>query len=458
MNACVGRPGRRHYWGYRGVVGVLAALFVFCAAATAAWALPPTRDILPDGMTVIIQEDHAAPLVSVNIYVRVGSRDEQPGTLGLTHFYEHMFFRGTPTRSGLEMKKSLEALGGQVGAETTQDYTHFHVDLPSQYVEDALSIFGDALMHNHFDPKDIDLERKAVEDELSSNQSNQLAVLSNKLWSLAFQAHPYGRSVGATAVEVDRYTQPDFVAYKAKWYVPANVVLVVTGDVSRATLLPYLKRLFADYSGPASPPDSIPEEPPAAAVREFHQSTDLAFTYVLMGWRAPAMKDREDLYPMDVLVFLLGQGEGSLLRREIWDKQQLVWAVDGNFQTMKDNGLFVVSATVQPEKTLAARTAILEVIAQVREGKFTDEDLSRAKNYLVGITLFDHETNAGRAEYWGFYETVDSLDFALSYLDHIRKVTRDDVIRVAKKYLPPDRYVYADLMPHPPPAGNNDNE
>ncbi|HEY4002516.1 MAG TPA: pitrilysin family protein, partial [Candidatus Xenobia bacterium] len=400
---------------------VLIALVSVFLTVSVAWSSPasglhPTRYVLDNGMVVIFQQNHTMPLVSLNILVRSGGMYEDASTNGLSHFYEHMFFRGTPSRTGIEIKQDLEGLGGSTNAETSKDFTHFFVNMPSTHTREGLAILADALMNANFDPKNIDLERNAVLDEYRMDQEEPGQIMQADLYGKAFPDHPYRLPVIGTEANIKRFEQADFLAWKAKYYVPERTALVVVGDFDPDQLLPYVKDLFKDWKSAGIKVDPVAQDQPIDKIRELSETRDLNNGYVLLGFHSPSVKDKPDIYAVDVMTFLLGQGEGCLAQKVLVDKKSVASEASADFLTQRDPGLIILEADTTPAQLSQAKQALLDLIEEVRHDQFSAADFARAKNLLTNTYVMDNETDAGKADGLGFYEMIDRADFATSYL------------------------------------------
>ncbi|MHB2015563.1 MAG: M16 family metallopeptidase, partial [Candidatus Xenobia bacterium] len=374
--------------------------------------LAPQRFMLNDGMPVILQEVHSMPLASVNLFVKAGGMYENARDNGLSHFSEHMFFRGTPTRTGTQIKQTLEGLGGQTNAETSKDYTHYFVNVPSAHLKETIDVLADCLMHSTFSPEAINLERNAVLDEYRIGLETPGQIMQTELYSKAFSVHPYRLPVIGTEANIDRFTQQDFINFHKEFYVPERTALVIVGDFDTRALLPYLNTLFADYKSTGVPVPPTPQEPPLGQTRDLTINRDFHDAYLLLGYRAPTVRAHQDIYKTDVLCFLLGQGRGCLLSKDLVDQKQLARAASVDFLTERDPSLLEVSIDTTQDKLKEARQEVFAVLDNVRHGRFSDDDLTRARNLLVSSYIMGNETNAGKADTLGFYEMIDHMDFA----------------------------------------------
>lgn len=414
------------------------------------------RETLPNGMQVFVLENHRAPVVSLNIVVKVGSMYEDEHINGISHFFEHLFFRGTPRRTGEQFKREIEALGGQTNAKTTKDLTHFYINLPSIYTRNGLDILSDALENTKLAPAEVDEERKAVLQEYRIGMESPGAILQNDLYALAFQKHPYRFPIIGTEKTIKGMTIQDFVDFKRRYYIPKRTTLIIVGDVTPADVMPAVREYFQPFVGNNSVTDDTPQEPKTGdGVHEKVVRRDLQNAFVVVGFKAPSVRDRPDIYRVDTMTFLIGQGEGSLITQQLVEEKKIALAASAEFLTQRDPGLIMLQATCAPGRVEKVKQAILETVKQVREGRFSQADFDRAKALLVNTYKFGNETNAGMADGFGFYAAIDNVEFAQSYLGEIHKVTFQDVVDAARKYLdlknytvlvvrPPDRRAAAD--------------
>lgn len=409
-------------------------LLILALLAPAAAGLEPYREVLPNGLTLIIRESHSNPVVSLNVFVQVGSVDETPETSGMAHFYEHMFFRGTPSHSGFEFKRAIESLGGTTNASTTRDFTHYYINLPSRYALEGLELLADALINAQCSPEAIDQERKAVREEFRLGQENPYRVIHNRIFALAYPDHPYGRPVIGTLENIDRFRRRDFLAFRDRYYTPQRVTVVIAGDVDRREILPAARRLFGGFSRSGPPPASFPVGEPPSGEQEVIEEAPLRASFVVLGFRGPSVKDRPDIYRMDVLSFLLGIGRGSKLSRRLVDRD-LAYEARVDFLTQRYPGLVILVAVGEPGREQELKQALLECVRAVRNGDFTERELRRAKALLRSTYLFGKETAAGKADNLGFYETIDRVDFTSSYLQEVDRVDREAVVQAARQYL-----------------------
>ena len=394
------------------------------------------EEVLPSGLRIVALENPGSNTVSVNVFIAAGSLDESPQTAGLAHFYEHMFFRGTPTLSGLAFKKAIEDRGGLTNASTAKDMTHYFITLPSAEAERGLELLADALIRPELAQSGIDIERDVVLEEYRIGENNPGRIAMDKLYNLAYGEHPYSQSPIGTKERIKAFQQVDFVKWKNQEYGPSRCTVVVVGNIDAQRTAQKAKFLFAPFKGSeARKRDLIPPpEPPAEPVLS-EGNGPIGAAMVMLGFPAPSAHDGKDVYGMDVLSFMLGQGPHSKLYRKMVKEDELVNSVDVAYLTPRQRGLMIVSAVGETKQAAEIRNAIIKEIEAIKAGDFTPEDLRRAKAHLLQSFLQNNETNSGKADTIGFYSALGVPDFWKNYPEEVENVTAEDVVAAAEKYL-----------------------
>jgi len=406
----------------------------------------PLRVVLDNGLTVIVQESHATEIVTLQAWVKVGSRDETDETNGAAHFVEHMLFKGTQRRGVGQIDREVEGLGGILNASTSFDYTQYFIVAASRFFDKTMDIQSDALMRSTLDPQEFERERLVIIEELNRRDDTPSTRTFDALYTTAYAVHPYRRPIGGSRAVIQQMTRDQLFLFYTTHYAPGNVTVVVVGDVSAQAAVHKVRRAYGGWRRPAPARQQFAPEPPFGAVRRSVIEGDVRVAYLNMGWLGPAARDR-DVYAMDVLLYVLGRGRGSRLARSIQEGQRLVQQISAGFPTALDPTLFSVFAVTEPDNVARVEEVILAEIRGVREQGVSDEDLRRAKTLLEGEEIVSTHTTRGFATTLGFYATVADLEFALTYRDRIRQVSREDVQRVALRFLDPQRYALVVLQP-----------
>ncbi len=412
-------------------------------------AAVPLRDVLDNGLTVVVGENHAAELVTLQAWVKAGSRDEDDERNGVAHFVEHMLFKGTPRRQVGQIHREVEALGGILNASTSRDYTQYFIVAASRFFDTILDVQADALMHSTFDPEELDRERRVVLEEVNRRDDTPAARTGDMLYATAYTVHPYKRPVLGTRAGIERMPRDMLVDFYRTNYVPRHVTVVVVGDVSAQDVLAKVRRAYGTWSRPAPVRLSVLPEPPLTGIRRTVLEQDVRGAYLRIGWIGPGVRDL-DVYAMDVLMYVLGQGRASRLVRTVRERLRLTQEISASFTTGLDPALFQIFAVAEPENLRRAEEAILAEIISIRAEGVPNDELLRAKALLEGEDIVANHTSRGFATTLGYYATIADVQFSLTYRDRIRDVTREDVQRVAQRYLDPQRYAVAVIRPRSP--------
>jgi zinc protease len=414
------------------------------SASTAA----PTREVLPNGVVLIGQEHRAADVVAVQLWVRVGSRDEQPEELGLSHYMEHMLFKGTPTRPPGSIDRLIEGLGGTSNAFTSYDFVHYDVVVPAAHTRTALEILADIAVNAAFVPAELEAEKKVVFEEMSLLQDDPEKFMGRRLPEVAYRGHPYGRPILGSRELIEALTRERLDAYYRKHYVPRNMVVVVVGPLTASEMRPLVTATFGRLEGPSPPPRARRPVPPLTGGRQEDVRRAEQQAYLGLAWQAAATGvAAEDIPAVDLLSYILGDGPSSRLNQSVREEQRLVHAIESVYVTREQAGLVSVTARLDPGNLEAAERSILDVIRRVRADGVTEEERQRALVTAESFYAFDIETAEGLARTYGQAETTWTLDDELRYLGRLRAVTAPQIQAAARKYLGDDNFARVRFLP-----------
>src|SRR3954471_25005644 len=269
-----------------------------------------------NGLTVLVEENHAAPVTALQVWVRVGSADELPQEAGLAHLHEHMLFKGTARRGPGEIARTIEAAGGEINAWTSFDQTVYHVVVASQFTAQGLDVLADAITQAAFDPGELEREIEVVCEEIKRSLDSPARKLSKELFANAYTRHPYGKPVIGTEESVRSFTREGILRFYRRWYRPENCVLVAVGDVREAEMLELAQRHFAWPAGGFNPAAERPADPPRAQPQGRVVREKLKEGYLSIAWTAPALR-RADDSALAALAIVLVHGDGSRLCRAL---------------------------------------------------------------------------------------------------------------------------------------------
>ena len=411
-----------------------------------------TEYTLANGLQVLVAPSDAADLVTLDVWVGAGTRRETAANNGVAHFMEHLIFKGTPTKRPGEIDAAIEDLGGSLNAATSYDWAHFYGTVASADAPAALVILADALQNAQMRQTDIDAEKPVILSEMAREAGRASGRITRRYNALVFPDRAYGRPLLGTADHISTMTRSAILEFYRTYYAPANVTLVLAGQIT-----PEIGRLLAEKSFGGWPVRAVPADKtlpitPQISVREENLTAPTAHGYLQIGFRAPSVRDQPDAWAMDVLMTLLGQGGNNRLEGDLVRRQKLVRAVSTNYLTQRDPGTMSISAEFDPGDYLAVRGAILGEISTLRDVTITESELAAAKHALLASYLFDTQTNSGRANALGFYSRIDSYQYDTAYVGHFESVTAAQVQAVARKYFDLSAYTIVTLLPTPNPV------
>ena len=405
------------------------------------------RHRLPNGLTVLVEENHAAPVAAVQVWVRVGSADELPGEAGLAHLHEHMLFKGTARRGPGEIARAIEGCGGEINAWTSFDQTVYHVVVASQFLAQGMDVLADAITSAAFDPVELQREIEVVCEESKRSFDSPTRKLSKELFAGAFTRHPYCRPVIGTEESVRGFTREGILRFYRRWYQPENCVLVAVGDFREAQVLELAQQLFAwprDGFSPAAPREVEParREPEVRVRREM-----LKEAYVSLAWPAPALRG-EDVPALDALSLVLGHGDASRLFRALKRDRLLCTEAQASCYTPVDPGLTIVGLTLQPGQLREAVREALRQTYRLRTEEVTLEELGNACRLIESDAVYQRETVQGQARKLGFYEaSAGGVEFEAEYLARVARLTPGALLEAAARHLRPESAVLCALLP-----------
>ena len=423
---------------------IIIAAIVLCG--NMAWAAGAQMYKLDNGQTVVIQEVKNNPIVTIDTWIKTGSIDEDDSNNGVAHFLEHLFFKGTKNHEPGEFDKILETKGAITNAATSKDFTHYYVTIPSKDFDLAMELHADMMMHPLIPRNELEKERKVVLEEINKDLVSPQKILQENLNSMLYTNHPYKRKVIGKSEVIETITREQVLNFYNEHYSPANMITIVIGDVDTEHALERIKETFnAEYKKQTK--IIYPKESQLEKQQKKVQYIKTESGYMVIGFRGVAI-DEKDAYALDVLATILGEGRSSVLNQVLKEKKRLAFSVDaGNF-TMRDDGIFYISADFEPAKCKQVQNVIFDEIEKIQQKGVTDEQLQLAKNLIERTTYYSRESVTNIATEIGYTMALtNDIKFYDNYLNNIKNVTKEDVKKVANKYLGENRSAVSVLLP-----------
>jgi zinc protease len=434
----------------RSVVSLLAVV-VLLAASSAPAADRVVASTLDNGLRVLLLEDHRSPIVSFQVWYRVGSRDEQRGATGIAHFLEHLMFKGTPTRGPKQFARLVEENGGQDNAFTSQDVTSYYVDIAADKIDLVIDLEADRMQNLLLDPKEIASEREVViEERRTRTEDDPGGFLGEEVGSVAFKAHPYGFPIIGWMEDIKRITPAEIRAFYKTYYVPNNAIVVAVGDFKTQAVMDKIRKTFGKIPKGKTPPPVLAVEPPQNGERRVTVTKEAELPIVYMAWHVPNHRSN-DAPALEVLSTILSGGRASRLYRDLVYQRQLALEAGGDYSYFAlDPSLFWFWATPMPgQKPETLEAELSKHMDRLKTEPVTDEELARAKNQIESSFVFQEDSVHRRASMLARFELIGGYAQKDTFVTKIRAVTAADLTRVANTWFAPDRKTVGVLLPKP---------
>jgi zinc protease len=443
----------RHY--FRAATYVLIAVAAAVALTPLQAAVRPPKlqyqmTTLPNGLRVILSEDHSTPIVHVSVVYHVGSKNERPGRTGFAHLFEHMMFKGSKNVEPESHTSFISSIGGRSNAYTTEDITVFWETLPAHYLPLALWLEADRMATLRVDEAAFRREREVVKEERRMRIENQpYGRLSEIIYGQAFQVHPYRHPTIGSMADLEAASIADVREFHNTYYVPENATITVVGDFDSAQALQFVTQYFSRVPKAAKPvPRDIPREPPMARERR---------AVIEEAWPLPAVvvayhityDGHPDSYPLHITSKILSDGQSARILREVVYDKRLCLSAFGSGNIIEHPNLFYAVCIVQPGQTVAAaEAALIEEFEKLKRGGVSNQEVQRAQNQFARDYILSRETNEEKASHLAHAAVIhNDITTADGEFDIFMKTTADDVQRVARTYFNENNRVVLHILP-----------
>ncbi len=436
----------------------LAFFLLVLAAPLAALANPFERQ-LPNGLRVIVKEDHRAPTAVHMLWYRVGSMDETNGTTGVAHLLEHMMFKGTPSIGAGEFSRLVAAAGGRDNAFTSKDYTAYFQQVPKEKLAQMMRLEADRMRHLNLEAQEFAQEIKVVMEERRLRTEDQpQALLFEQMGAMAFLAHPYRVPVIGWMNDLENMTVHDARAWYERWYVPNNAFLVVVGDVEHEEVFRLAERYYGPLAARHLPQRKPQVEPQQAGLRRVLLRAPAELPVVLMAYKVPVLRDVErdvDPYALEMLAAVLDGHDAARFSRHLVREQRLAVNAGASYDvTARGPGLFYVLGSPSEGKTRAELEAGLRAeLARIAKDGVEAAEMARARAQLVAGQVYKLDSMFAQAMEIGQLETA-----GIAYrenrrmIEKLQAVTAEQVQAVVQKYFVDTQLTVAELDPQPLPG------
>ncbi len=433
-----------------GMRGMLLALLVGSAQAAV------TDVTLDNGLRVIVQEDHRAPVMVSQVWYRAGSMDEFNGTTGVAHVLEHMMFKGTQTVPPGEFSRRIAAAGGRENAFTSRDHTAYFQQMQKDRLALSMQLEADRMANLVISDALFAKEIQVVMEERRLRTDDQpQSVVYERLMATAYQAHPYRRPIIGWMDDLSNMTGQDARDWYARWYAPNNATLVVAGDVKADEVIALAKRHFGALPARALPPRKPQDEPAQLGEKRIVVKAPAQLSYLLMAWHVPTLKDWEQdtaPYALQILAGVLSGNDSARLQKSLVKTRQIAVNASAGYDAVaRGPGMFMIDATPAPGKSAAAlEKTIREEVRRIQRDGINQAELARVKAQVIAADVYQRDSLFYQAMQLGEYVTAGLPPEALARrADKLRAVTAQEVQAAARQWLQDDRLSVAELDPQP---------
>ena len=434
---------------------LITFLFVFLSAATA-FSLPINEYLLDNGLKVLILEDHKAPTATFQIWYRVGSRDEKSGKTGLSHLLEHMMFKGTKQHGPKTFSQTIQRAGGTDNAFTSRDYTGYFELLASDRISLPIDLEADRMRNLILTKETVLSERDVVTEERRlRTEDDPQSFVFEEVMAASFKNHPYRWPVIGWMSDLRTLNPDDLIEHYRMYYAPNNAVIIVVGDVDQKQIMEQIRASFGSIPVGPRIPAAASGEDEQKGERRVYVKKEAELPYIMTAYKVPNIS-HEDGFALDVLGSILSDGKASRLYHALVYEQQIALSAWASYEGLyKDPFVFLTGATAaQGKKIEDVERALLEEIGKVKTIPPSSQEMQRAKNQVEASFVMQQDSIYMQARTIGTFEMTVGWKFIDIYLDGVRRVTAEDVQRVAQKYLIDEQKTTGILIPAPKEKGS----
>ncbi len=424
---------------------------VFITASLLLFSLPVfaadfTVNKLPNGQILIIQEVKNNPLVTIDTWVKTGSINENDTNSGVSHFLEHLFFKGTKLHPAGDFDRILESKGAIVNAATSKDFTHYYITLPSEYFDTAIELHADMLTNPQIPRKELEKERKVVLEEIAKDINNPTTKVYDNLNELMYKNHPYKRKVIGSSDIISTIRREEILDYFNTFYSPSNMVTLIIGDVDNEAVLKKVSELFGTECKKTKK-YRYKKEAPLSSQKRILEYSDIQIGYMMIGFRGVPITNK-DTYALDLLSKILGSGKTSRLYKSIKEQRGLAYSIDTGNLSLKEDGILFISTTFAPTNMQKIEKALFDEISMIQKYGVTEEELNTAKKIIEQETYYSRESTSKIAKELGYTVTLTgNTDLYANYINNINKVTAKEIRYAAQKFLGENKSAVSCLLP-----------
>lgn len=415
---------------------------VYCLLSTDVNALNVKRTTLQNSLIVLHSEEHSLPIVMVTLLVKASQLNEPKDKAGLANLTAELLSEGTKHRKSTDISEEIEFLGASLDTSTSRDYTTISLSVLKKDINKGFELFSDILLNPTFPQQEIERKKELIKGSLRQSEEDPSFIAERTFRKEVFGKHPYGRLTEGSAETIDNIRREDLIKFYSDYFLPNNSILSIVGDLSEEELNALIKKYLDDWKKADLPPITANGLDEKKTKRVVKLDKDLTQANILLG-HIGISRDNPDYYAVSIMNYIFGGGGfSSRLMQSIRDEMGLAYDVDSSFSLNKGKGLFQVEVQTKNESADLVISEILKQMERIRKEYVSDEEITDAKSYLTGSFPRRLDTNRKIADFLALVEFYNfGLDYIEKYSAYINSVTKEDIFRVARKYLDPENYV-----------------
>src|SRR4030066_520093 len=428
------------------MAGVVPALLIivllWASTCLASPEIEPKRVVLKNGITLLFVETHALPMVNISIAIKAGAIYDPPEKGGVASLTAAVLDEGTKRRSSKQIAEEIDFIGGRLSASGGEDFSSASLVVLKKDLANGLDMLSDILLNPMFPEEEQERKKKETLAAIMSEKDDPGAVASKTFYKAVFQRHPYGIPVEGDEESVSRITRDDIEKFYQQYYKPNNTIIAVTGDLKYKEAVSLIETSFKQWKKSKLKLPDVPSVNKVVKMDSIHIDRNITQSNIVLG-HTGISRDNPDYYAVTVMNYILGGGGfESRMVKEIRDKKGLAYSVYSRFDVNKYPGAFSVEVQTKNETAMEAIEGIKTELKKIREEQVQDEELRNAKAYLTGSFPLRLDTNAKSSKFLVLVEFYHlGLDYINEYVKKIDAVTKDDVLRVAGKYIDTENYI-----------------
>jgi zinc protease len=424
------------------ILSICILSVIYFLISSSAYALEVSRKTLPNGLVVLQSEKHNLPIVMLTLLVKGGQINEPEEKAGLAYLTAELLTEGTKHRNALEVSEEIEFIGASLGASAERDYTTISLSVLKKDIHKGFELFSDILLNPTFPQDEIERKRELIKGFLKQQEEDPSFLARRAFIKEVFGEHPYGRLIEGYLTTINTITREDVSHFHSEFFLPNNSILSVVGDLTTEELAKLIEQYLSGWKRADLQPGTVDRVHEQRNKKLVKIDKDLKQANILLG-NLGISRDNPDYYAVFVMNYILGGGGfTSRLMQTVRDEMGLAYDIHSFFEAYRQGGMFQVGSQTKNESANTVIEEVFRQIERIRKEEVTDEELSDAQAYLTGSFPRRLDTNRKIADFLSLVEFYDlGLDYAEKYPQYINAVTKEDVLRVAKKYLDPENYV-----------------